>query len=298
VKEANENVLVIPILESVTGLNNLQAMLNVPGVDLFFFGPSDYSSSAGFAGQWEGPGVAEKILAAKERIRGAGRHCGVIATGTENLQQRFDQGFRMLAIGLDGGLLIRSMRRTLAGVGRDRPLVTALTADAAPPSGASGRSPSRHKAPAHPAAGSSGPPAADGSIVLAPGVRFQPQLGPDAGTAGLTTGLVTLEGGAGLPYHRQDYAESLTLLAGRALVEVDGRMYTLEPLDAIMIPPGLPHAAANRSADEPARFHVAMATGNPRRIPVEPAASRKAMPRDTAGTPGAERIIRTPRPGP
>ena len=27
---------------------------------IFFFGPSDYSSSAGYRGQWEGPGVAER----------------------------------------------------------------------------------------------------------------------------------------------------------------------------------------------------------------------------------------------
>ena len=39
---------------------------------------------------------------------------------TTNLAERFDQGFRMLGLGLDGGLLLRSLHESLAAVGRDR----------------------------------------------------------------------------------------------------------------------------------------------------------------------------------
>ena len=37
-------------------------MCKIDGIDLFFFGPADFSSTAGFRGQWEGPGIAEQIL--------------------------------------------------------------------------------------------------------------------------------------------------------------------------------------------------------------------------------------------
>ena len=37
----------------------IREILQVPGVDIFYLGPADYSATAGFAGQWEGPGVAE-----------------------------------------------------------------------------------------------------------------------------------------------------------------------------------------------------------------------------------------------
>src|SRR6476619_4517440 len=43
---ANENVLIVPIIESVRAVANLPAMCAVPGVDLFFFGPADFSASA------------------------------------------------------------------------------------------------------------------------------------------------------------------------------------------------------------------------------------------------------------
>ncbi len=117
VVESEKNVLVIPMIESVRAGKNIEAMLDVPGVDIFFFGPADYSSTAGFAGQWEGPGVAETILAVREKIAAAGKFSGVIAAGNENLVLRKSQGFQMLAVGLDGSLMMRSVREALAAVG-------------------------------------------------------------------------------------------------------------------------------------------------------------------------------------
>jgi 2-keto-3-deoxy-L-rhamnonate aldolase RhmA len=128
-QEANEHVLVVPIIESVQGGRNVPSMLSVSGVDLLFFGPADYSSSAGHRGQWEEKGVAEHILAAKDAIRAAGKHCGVVATNNENLLERRKQGFQMLGLGLDSGLLLRSLHGTLAAVGRDRPIVASFQAE-------------------------------------------------------------------------------------------------------------------------------------------------------------------------
>ena len=118
--EANDHVLVIPIIETVRTAGSVPQMCQVDGVDLFFFGPADFSATAGYRGQWEGPGVAAKILELKDMIRQAGKHCGVVATSTQNLVERFDQGFQMLAIGLDGPLLLRSIHESLAAVNRDR----------------------------------------------------------------------------------------------------------------------------------------------------------------------------------
>ena len=282
VDEANENVLVIPIIESVEGGRNVDRMLNVPGVEVFFFGPSDYSSSAGFAGQWEGPGIAESILAARDKIRAAGKHCGVIATSNDNLTQRLDQGFRMLALGLDGGLLIRGIRGALSVVGRDRNIVSTLTANDDPPTATAANSSGKT------ASGNDLPDATE----IAPGVSFAQQLGPHDGMPNLTAGVVTFKPGAVLPYHRHLFTECITLLAGRAMMEVEGRMYRLDPLDSVSIPRGLAHSATNRSATEPAVFHIAMATGNPARELVDQFFSRRAMPTDATGQPGAERVTR------
>ena len=127
VGEANENVLVIPIIESVKAGRNVDALIEVDGVDIYFFGPSDYSATAGHRGQWEGPGVAEQINAAKDKIRAQGKQCGLLATNNENLIVRREAGFRMLGLGIDGSLLLRGLHAALSAVGRDRTIQPSLS---------------------------------------------------------------------------------------------------------------------------------------------------------------------------
>ena len=70
--EANDHVLVVPIIETVRGAEAVSRMSQVDGVEIFFFGPADFSATAGHRGQWEGPGVAETLLSLKDVIRQAG----------------------------------------------------------------------------------------------------------------------------------------------------------------------------------------------------------------------------------
>lgn len=116
--EANDHVLVVPIIESVRAAAEVSAMCGVDGVELFYFGPADYSSSAGYRGQWEGPGVGAQIERLLGVIRAAGKQAGVIGVSHDDLQRRIEQGFRMLGLGMDAGLLIRSLRGALAAAGR------------------------------------------------------------------------------------------------------------------------------------------------------------------------------------
>ena len=125
--EANENVLVIPIIETVRSVKQVPLMCQVDGSDILFFGPADFSSTAGHRGQWEGPGVANQILQMKDTIRRAGKHCGLIATSNDNLLERQQQGFRMIGVGIDSGLLLRSLRGALSVVGRDQAMRASLT---------------------------------------------------------------------------------------------------------------------------------------------------------------------------
>ena len=124
--EANENVLVIPMIESIDAVPNVANMCKVDGIEIFFFGPADFSSTAGFRGQWEGPGIAEKILELKNIIKDNGKYCGVVSTSNQNLTDRLNQGFQMLAIGTDSGLMLRSLHESLKKVNRDRSAATSL----------------------------------------------------------------------------------------------------------------------------------------------------------------------------
>jgi 2-keto-3-deoxy-L-rhamnonate aldolase RhmA len=126
VRDAEEHVLVVPILETVKAHQNIDELCRVPGVELYQFGPADYSSSAGYAGQWEGPGVAADLQAMKEAIRRSGRHCGVLGTSSQDLLDRQAQGFRWLGLGMDAGLLVRALSDALQAVGSPRRLQASL----------------------------------------------------------------------------------------------------------------------------------------------------------------------------
>ncbi len=287
--QANDHVLVVPIIETVATVAQVPAMCQVEGVELFYFGPADFSATAGFRGQWEGPGVAEQILAMHNTIRQAGKHSGLIATSNDNLRERLQQGFRMLGVGIDTGLFLRSLRSVLASVGRDRPMQADLTgADEVKPlpliRPPESLRPDRPEVMNQPG---SGP-----VLEIEPGVRFECLVGNHNQARNLTTGLVTFDPQALLPYHTHPFSESITLLAGQVVVEVLGRAYELERLDNIVIPCGIAHLARNSSVRVPAVFHIAMATGKPTRTLVDTVFPRRVMPATSGGHPGAERVNR------
>ena len=126
VEEADEHVLVVPMIESVKAGKNIEQLCQVSGVDMFFLGPNDYSSTAGFCGQWEGPGVSEALLAIKQTVRSHSKHCGVMTTSHADLVKRREQGFRMLGLGSDAALLFRSIADILTRIGRSPQIQTSF----------------------------------------------------------------------------------------------------------------------------------------------------------------------------
>jgi 2-keto-3-deoxy-L-rhamnonate aldolase RhmA len=110
---ANAETMVIPLMETVPAGECIDAILDVPGVDAVFFGPADYSASAGYLGEWEGPGVAERLLAIQKRITARGLACGIMGTSIEDARRRQEQGFRMIGVASDTGLLIRGATEAL-----------------------------------------------------------------------------------------------------------------------------------------------------------------------------------------
>lgn len=124
------------------------------------------------------------------------------------------------------------------------------------------------------------------------GVRFECLVGGHNRARNLTTGLVAFEPNAFLPYHTHPFSESITLLAGKAEVEIEGRCYELSHLDNIVIPRGRAHLARNMSGTEPLVFHIAMASDKPTRNLVDTVFPRQVMPANATGHPDGERVNR------
>jgi len=119
VASANDEVMFVPMIETQQAYDNLDSILQVDGIEAIFLGPGDMSASRGAVGEWEGPGVAEINLDILRRAEARGIHAGLVARGTEEAKDRRDQGFRMISLGSDIGLMIRQTRSMLAELGRE-----------------------------------------------------------------------------------------------------------------------------------------------------------------------------------
>lgn len=110
---ANQEILVIPNIETAEASAGIKDILAVPGLEAIFFGPYDLSASVGHFKAWEGPGVAEDILRMKKIAADRGIASGLVATGPDDLKQRRAQGFQMIALGSDTTMMIRTIKGLL-----------------------------------------------------------------------------------------------------------------------------------------------------------------------------------------
>jgi 2-keto-3-deoxy-L-rhamnonate aldolase RhmA len=118
VRSANEDLLLIPMIETQRAYDNLDEILAADKIEAVFLGPGDMSASRGAVGEWEGPGVAEINLDIVRRASGKGIRTGIVARNTDEAITRADQGFGMVSLGSDIGLMIRQIESMNEALGR------------------------------------------------------------------------------------------------------------------------------------------------------------------------------------
>ncbi|MCW5643105.1 MAG: 4-hydroxy-2-oxo-heptane-1,7-dioate aldolase [Rhodoferax sp.] len=104
--EAADNTCVLVQIESRQGLDNLDAICAVDGVDLVFFGPTDLSADMGLMGQPGHPQVVEAIEGGIRRANQLGIAAGVLA-GEPDCERYMQAGATMVILGSDLGLMVR-----------------------------------------------------------------------------------------------------------------------------------------------------------------------------------------------
>lgn len=115
-KMIHERTLVIAMIETKQGLENVDAIAAVPGVDVLWLGHFDLSNFLGIPGQFDSPlfqdAIKRIVAAAKKHDKTAGYMAASATLGKEYL----GYGFRMLATGTDQGMLQEATRAMLEGM--------------------------------------------------------------------------------------------------------------------------------------------------------------------------------------
>ncbi len=118
-KFANENVLVVVIIEQKQAIDHIEEIASVPGVDVLFIGVNDLSFSLGVGGKTNDPIVEEAV----SKVLAAGKKhnipVGYPAGNPVEVNKRIAQGFRFFQASSDLALMGAGARDLLSKIQRD-----------------------------------------------------------------------------------------------------------------------------------------------------------------------------------
>jgi 4-hydroxy-2-oxoheptanedioate aldolase len=97
-KAANEQSLLIVLIEDIAAVRNLDDIVKVDHVDVFFVAPNDLATSMGHIGNMAHPDVQQTVDGAIARIARAGRVAGTLVT-TGNVERYTKLGVRVVMTG-------------------------------------------------------------------------------------------------------------------------------------------------------------------------------------------------------
>lgn len=82
------------------------------------------------------------------------------------------------------------------------------------------------------------------------GARTTPLVSPGIGSTSFINGITEFAPGTAIPFHSHNCEESVMLLEGSAVLDIDGVEHLLKPLDTTWIPPNVAHRFRNVSATQ------------------------------------------------
>lgn len=116
VDAAEARTLVIAQIETAAGVDAIDAIAAVPGVDVLWLGHFDLTNSLGIPGQFDSP----RYLAAVQRILDAasrhGQAAGMMAADEDWARRYLGLGFRIIAYGLDHLVFQQALARGISAM--------------------------------------------------------------------------------------------------------------------------------------------------------------------------------------
>ncbi len=99
-RQANAERFVMVQIEDPEPLAELDAIAAVPGIDMLFFGPGDFSHALGVPGRLDDPRLVQARRDVAQAARRHGKFAGTAASPA-NVRELMDMGYQFLSIGAD-----------------------------------------------------------------------------------------------------------------------------------------------------------------------------------------------------
>jgi 2-keto-3-deoxy-L-rhamnonate aldolase RhmA len=104
-RAANERTLVIALIETATGIANVDAIMAVPGIDVGWLGHFDLTNSMGITAEFDHPDFLTAVAHLVDATKRHRKTAGFLASSVAQAEQFRARGFRCLGFGTDTGLL-------------------------------------------------------------------------------------------------------------------------------------------------------------------------------------------------
>jgi len=112
VETCDDEILILPQIETQEGLDNVEDILSVDKVEAFFVGPYDLSRSLGVWMQWNHPKFEDAIQKILDAAENTGTIPGMLAP-IEETHRTVERGFKLISIGRDVGFLKQAVASEL-----------------------------------------------------------------------------------------------------------------------------------------------------------------------------------------
>jgi 2-keto-3-deoxy-L-rhamnonate aldolase RhmA len=116
VQTANDETVVITMIESKEGVENIHEIVAVEGLDAIFIGPYDLSGSYGIPGQTQDPVVQDACRRVVDACAQAGKAVGllVVRPTADAIRAAIEGGYTLPCLGLDTVFLDEGARAARA----------------------------------------------------------------------------------------------------------------------------------------------------------------------------------------
>ena len=118
--EANNQILLIPQIEDLEGVDQIQEIMSVPGIDVGFIGPVDLGLSMGLRAEEIGKNSEHEaqLMRILEGCQAVGKPAGLPVPDAAAANKWISKGFQMIDLSNDLALLRQSVRCQLAEIKR------------------------------------------------------------------------------------------------------------------------------------------------------------------------------------
>ena len=116
---ARDQICLLAQVENTLGMDALDDILAVDGLDGVFIGPADLAADMGFIGDPNQPAVMDSILDAMRRIIASGKAAGILTLNKDLQRECRKIGATFIATEIDVTLFARNMRASATAAAND-----------------------------------------------------------------------------------------------------------------------------------------------------------------------------------